>query len=160
LKKSNLILFIMIFSLSAILLLGVNSFADKGQARYGKDCGNYGQGFVQDREKRNYSKNISDDVIKKIGEEKNDFYEKTKDLRLDLREKKLALATELKRISPDINKASSIQKEISMIESNIDQIRIKHIVLIKKIAPDAFGKVLCNRDQKGCKGSSIKAPCR
>ena len=150
----------MIFSLSAILLLGVNSFADKGQGRYGKYCGNYGHGIMQDRGKCNYSKKLSDDVIKKIGKEKNDFYEKTKDLRRDLREKKIALATELKRKSPDINKASSIQKDISRIESNIDQIMIKHIVLIKKIAPDAYGKVLCNRNQKGCKGSSLKAPCR
>jgi len=160
LKKSNLILFIMIFSLSAILLSGVNSFADKEQGRYEKYCGNYSKGIMQDSGKCNYSKSLSDDVIKKIGKEKKDFYEKTKDLRLDLREKRIALATELKRKIPDINKASSIQKDISRIESNIDQLKIKHIVLIKKIAPDAYGKLSCNRNQKGCKGSSIKAPCR
>jgi Spy/CpxP family protein refolding chaperone len=81
--------------------------------------------------------NLSEEEFKKLYEERNVFFEETKELRQRLYEKELDLKSVLARENPDAQKAARLQKEISELEAQFDQKRLGHLIKMRKISPYA-----------------------
>ncbi len=101
------------------------------QGYYGMHQGYYGdQGY-------GYQGNLNEDQIKALENEQDAFLKATETIRQDLYSKQLALESELAQNDPDTAKATALQNEISKLEGQLDQIRIDHMIKIRKIDPDA-----------------------
>ena len=127
---------------ATVSLVGIGATAFAGWGRgYGRQMGwgggpggcpgyGYGPGATQDIA-------LSDEQIKAIEEERSAFRKDTENLRQNLRVKELELRTELAQENPDTKKALALQKEISSLESDLDQKRIEHRIKMQKIMPEA-----------------------
>lgn len=80
--------------------------------------------------------NLSEEDIKKLDEERQAFFEATKDLRREVYQKRLELASEMARQNPDPARAAAIQKEISDTKARLAQKHLDHLFRIRKINPD------------------------
>jgi len=80
--------------------------------------------------------NLSEEDIKKLDEERQAFFEATKDLRREVYQKGLELASEMAKQNPDAARAAAIQKEISHTQAQLAQKRLEHIFRVRKINPD------------------------
>ncbi|MGB5157664.1 Spy/CpxP family protein refolding chaperone [Desulfobacterium sp. N47] len=128
--------FLTIFLTFAIVAFGITAFA-------GQDMG-YGPGKGTGYEPGNakgygpgscYMKNLSDDEMKKVNEERDAFFKATEGLRQDIYAKELELKSELAKKDTDTGKAIKIQKEISELKSQFDQKRLDHMIKMKNINP-------------------------
>jgi Spy/CpxP family protein refolding chaperone len=81
------------------------------------------------------SKDLTDEQVEALQAERTAFQTATRDLRMEIQSKKLALQSELAKKEPDVKAAKSLQKEISALTAELAQKRIEHIVEMKKIAP-------------------------
>ena len=81
--------------------------------------------------------NLSEEEFKKLYEERNVFFEETKELRQRLYEKELDLKSVLARENPDAQKGARLQKEISELEAQFDQKHLGHLIKMRKISPYA-----------------------
>ena len=79
---------------------------------------------------------LSEEEIKKLEEERKAFFEETKDLRREVYQKRLELASELAKQNPDVARASDIQKAISDTKARLAQKRLDHLFRVRKINPD------------------------
>jgi len=79
---------------------------------------------------------MSEEDIKKLDEERKAFFEATKDLRREVYQKRLELASEMARQNPDAARAAAIQKEISETKAQLAQKHLDHIFRVRKINPD------------------------
>jgi len=137
----------MVLVIVAILGIGVTSFAGWGRGYWG---GGYhmGQGYGMMHRGwddgprgyggRGYWGDLSDEEIAKLEKERQDFYEATEDLRQALYQKELELRSELAKPEPDAQKAAALQKEISNLESQLDQKRVEHRIKMQKENPGFF----------------------
>ena len=80
---------------------------------------------------------LSEDEIKNFNEERDAFLKETADIRQDIYMTELELSSELAKQDPDPQTATHIQKELSALETRLDQKRIDHMVKIRKINPRA-----------------------
>ncbi len=134
----------MILVIAAVLGIGVTSFAGWGRGYWGSgyhmgpgygmmhrgwDDGPRGYGG------RGYWGDLSDEQIARLDKERQDFYEATADLRDALYQKELELRSELAKPEPDAQKAAGLQKEISSLESELDQKRLDHQIKMRKDFP-------------------------
>ncbi len=78
---------------------------------------------------------LTDEQIQKLNEERAKFHSITQDVRQQLHEKELFLRAEFAKKNPDAAAAASIQKEISELNSKMDQMRLEHRLEMKKIDP-------------------------
>jgi len=99
---------------------------------------------------------LSEDQIQKLQEERAAFQTATRDLRMELQSKVLALRSELAKKEPDAKTAKSLQKEVSALNAELAQKRIEHILEIKKIAPYAGVGQLGNDSEEIETGRSQK----
>ncbi len=95
-----------------------------------------------------YWGNLSDDDVKKIEEERSAFFEATEDLRQAIYQKRLELASELAKKDPDAARAAGLQKELSDLRAQFGQMRLDHLLKMKKISP-YFGRGFINRRGMG-----------
>lgn len=79
---------------------------------------------------------LSEEDIKKLEEERKAFFEETKELRREVYQKRLELASEMAKQNPDPAKAAAIQKAISDAEAQLAQKRLDHLFQVRKINPD------------------------
>lgn len=79
---------------------------------------------------------LSEEDIKKLEEERKAFFEDTKDLRREVYQKRLELASEMAKQSPDPARAAAIQKTISDTKARLAQKRLDHLFRVRKINPD------------------------
>jgi len=79
---------------------------------------------------------LSEEDIKKLEEERKAFFEDTKDLRREVYQKRLELASEMAKQNPDPTRASAIQKEISDTLARLAQKHLDHLFRVRKINPD------------------------
>jgi hypothetical protein len=84
-----------------------------------------------------YAGSLNDEEVKALENERSAFFKNTENIRQRLYSKQLELRSELYKENPDISKAGSLQKEISALESELDQKRINHMIKIRKISPNA-----------------------
>ena len=80
--------------------------------------------------------NITDTQRADLEKERTAFFNDSAELRRQIKEKQIALAAEMVKKEPSVETASNIQKEISQLESELDQQRLQHQFRMKKIAPE------------------------
>ena len=137
----NIILTITVIAIAGI---GINAFAHGGMGRGGGMMGGYGgggyhhgpgwhhgYGYDNDRGAR-----WSDEDYRKFEEQREAFFKETQEIRSKLYDKERELQNELAQENPDAAKASSLQKEISELQSKFDQKRIEHMVQMRKQNPN------------------------
>jgi zinc resistance-associated protein len=143
---------IMILVIAAVLGIGVTSFAGWGRGYWGKGyqgsgypMGPYGMGPGYGMMHQDwgyggpgYRGDLNDEQMAKLDKERQDFYTATADLREALYQKELELRSELAKPEPDAQKASALQKEISNLESQLDQKRLEQRIKMRKDFPQ-FG---------------------
>jgi zinc resistance-associated protein len=79
---------------------------------------------------------LSEEDMKKLEEERKAFFEDTKDLRREVYQKRLELASEMARKNPDATKAAAVQKAISDTKARLAQKHLDHLFRVRKINPD------------------------
>lgn len=87
-----------------------------------------------------YAGNLSDENLEAVQQERQRFFDETRDLRADIRQKQLELQSELAKKTPDAQKAAVLQKEISGFEQQFDQKRLDHMLKMRQIDP-AIGRM-------------------
>ena len=101
---------------------------DRGMGYHHRDGYGHGQG--------GYYSNLSEDEIAKLDQQRSEFFKATENVRQKLYEKELALRSELAKENPDMNTASNLQREISKLQSDLDQKRLNYEVNARKSAPN------------------------
>ena len=123
----------------AILGFGTYAFADWGMGygppgwmhrEAGRHRGGYGGPGCGDWG------DLSEEQLKKLDEERNTFFEATKDLRQDIYQKRLELKSELAKKNPDAKRAADLQKEISDLKAQFAQKRLDQFFKMREIDSD------------------------
>jgi len=104
----------------------------RGQMHHGSDWHHGGYGAPG----WGASANLSEEDITKLDEERKAFFADTKDLRREVYQKRLELASEMAKQNPDPARAANIQKEISAAKAQLAQKHLDHIFRVRKINPD------------------------
>jgi len=134
----------MILVIAAVLGIGVTSFAGWGRGYWGNGypMGPYhmGSGYGMMHQDWGYGGpgyrgDLNDEQIANLDKERQDFYEATADLREALYQKELELRSELAKPEPDAQKSAALQKEISSLESQLDQKRLDYQIKMRKNFP-------------------------
>jgi zinc resistance-associated protein len=132
-----------IFVITVVAVFGIATLAFAGWSRgYGHMMGyggmgpgwNHMGGYGYDQ--RGYYGNLSQEEVAKLDQQRAEFFKETENIRQQLYEKELALRSELAKENPDTSKASSLQNEISKLQSDLDQKRLDYEIQARKIAPD------------------------
>ena len=142
---------LVIVTLIAVVGFSAYAFADwgMGYGRYGMGMQGGGMGYGGrgwdyhgsyrghgPHSGRAYMGNLSEDEIKKLDQQRTAFLKDTETPRQDVYAKELALRSELAKQNPDAQKAANLQKEISQLESRLDQKRVDHMIQMRKTNPD------------------------
>lgn len=137
-----------ILILTVVAIFGITTLSFAGWGRgYGHMMGpgswgpgmHSGYGYGQD----GYYGNLSADEIAKLDQQRSEYFKATENIRQKLYEKELALRSELAKEDPDTSKASTLQSDISNLQSNLDQERLNYEIKARKSAPNY------NRGQRG-----------
>jgi hypothetical protein len=132
----------LIIGLAVAAIIGIGTYAF---GHMGGGYGNFGsmhggpwmhQGYYGDRG-YDYREGLKDEDIKALEEERSAFFKATEGIRQDLYSRQLELRSELYKENPDTAKAGALQKEISELESKLDQKRIDHMIKVRKLNPNA-----------------------
>ena len=149
---------LMVLTIIAVLGFGAYAFADwgMGPGMMG-GWGNYGPGWHRGGNGYNgYGNmmgNLSDDEIQEMDSLRKKFFKATEDLRQELYAKQLELRSELAKENPDSKRASSLQNDTSKLQARLDQMRIDHMVEMKKINPNT-GRGFMSRSGMCCDSGS------
>jgi Spy/CpxP family protein refolding chaperone len=84
-----------------------------------------------------YEGNLSEEQLQKLDDEREAFFKETEDLRRQIYQKNLELKSELANKTPDANKASEIQKELSDLKAQFAEKRLQHILKMKAAFPES-----------------------
>ena len=121
--------------------LAATAFADWGRGNgrgYGSgDCGGRGGGYGQG----GYNcpgvfDELSDEQSERLNQLRTEFYEDTRGLKDQIRQKRLELQSELAKESPDETKSFKLQKEVSELRNTMAQKRLEQRLELKKEFPD------------------------
>ena len=131
----------------AVIGFGINAFAHGvrgwggGWDHHGpgwRHGGGYGMGWHhRDWYDQDYEGRPSKEEYKQLEQKREVFLYETEKLRTDLFNKERELQKELAKAEPDAAKATELQKEISGLQSEFDQERIKHMIEMRKLNPNA-----------------------
>ena len=133
----------MVLAIVAVFAIAATSFAGWGRG-YGGGGYHMGPGYGMHRGwgqgpggygYQGYQSDLSDEDTAKLDQERQAFFEATSDLRENLYQKELELRSELAKPEPDAKRAAGIQKEISNLESELDQKRLDHRIKMRKDFP-------------------------
>ena len=137
-----------ILILTVVAIFGITTLSFAGWGRgYGHMMGpdswgpGMNSGYMYDQG-GNYG-NLSADEIAKLDQQRTEYFKATENIRQNLYEKELALRSELAKEDPDTSKASTLQSDISKLQSNLDQERLNYEIKARKSAPNY------NRSQRG-----------
>lgn len=116
----------------------VSAFAHGPGWGWGGSWGHHGPGWHHQGDYgQRYDDQMSKEEYKQWEQQREAFFTETQDLRSTLYEKERELQNELAKSEPDASKASGLQKEISELQSKLDQKRIDHMIEMRKLNPDA-----------------------
>lgn len=168
-----------VLTVFTVMGLGVYAIADArmGYGQHGGGWGHHGPGWHNGGyECSGYgymTGDLSDEDIQKMDEQRESFFKSTEDLRLKLYQKRLSMESEFAKKNPDPKNAAKLQKEISDLRAQIDQMRIEHMIEMKKINPGlgtgymgpgmmghGYGKGYRGHGSMMGYGSSPGHPCR
>ena len=134
-KKSYLPLIITTLTITLIAIFSVSVFAQPGwQGKMGRG---WGMGWNGCPVYSGTANNLSDEDLDKVNKQIETFFKETGDLRQSIMAKNLELRAELAKKKPDTKKAIGLQKELSRLESELEQKRVAHIIEMRKINPEA-----------------------
>ena len=126
---------------AAIMAVGGYAFAGQGMMQSTapeQGYGGYGHHFRGGYGPYGHrNPNLTPEQRKQLDAERQAFFNATEKIRTDLYAKRLELRGEMAKDNPDLKKASGLQKEISDLKGNLAQKRLKHILAMRKIDPDA-----------------------
>lgn len=126
-------------AVASVVVIGftINAFAHDGMGR-GNGWGHHGQGsHHRGYLNRGCVDQMSSEQVQQFEQKREAFFKDTQELRANRYEKERELQNELAKDEPDVTKASGLQKEISELQAQFDQKRIKHMVEMRKLAPNA-----------------------
>ena len=120
-------------------ILGIGAYAFAGWGN-GYGCGGRGPGWRQQGfSGTSFRTDLNETQIQQIEKERQSFFEATDGLRQELYAKEMDLRAELANQNPNAKKAAALQKEISELESKLDQKRINHMIKMREIQPEFGG---------------------
>lgn len=119
-----------------IVGLGANAFAYRGMGS-GKGGGYGCEGYGMQRGGGGPWADLSEEDRNKADQLRQTFFKEIAPSRRALYEKEMALRAELAKETPSAETATSLQKEISTLQADLDQKRINHVLAMKKINPNA-----------------------
>ena len=143
-KKNTASRTVLVITLIALMSIGGTAFAyrqNNGSGGNGSDCyenspykgrGGYGYGQMM--------AGLSEEDQAKVNELRQKHFDATATLRSERESKRLALRSELAKQNPDAQVAAQFQQELSAINAELGQERIKHLIEMKKINPNAGGR--------------------
>lgn len=128
-----------------VAIVGMVGFAATSFAGWGRGwggggyCRGQGGGWSQRGSAApGYQGNLSDQDTAKLNQERQAFFEDTRELREKLNQKELELRSEMAKQDPDVKIAVALQKEISDLEGQLDQKRVEQRIKMQKENPDFF----------------------
>ena len=128
-----------------VAIVGVVGFAATSFAGWGRgwggggNCRGQGGGWSQRGSAApGYQGNLSDQDTGKLNQERQAFFEDTRELREKLNQKELELRSEMVKQDPDVEKAVALQKEVSELEGQLSQKRVEQRLKMQKENPDFF----------------------
>lgn len=133
-------------TIAAVIGIGTYAFGHMGGG-----YGNYGRmhaspGMFQGYsggQGNDYMSDLKDEDIKALEKERSAFLKETESIRRNLYSKELELRGELFKEKPDASKAGVLQKEISELESILNQKRVDHMIKMRELSPnDGRGMIM------------------
>ncbi len=123
----------------AVIGFAINAFAHGGMGMgWGNDSNHSGQGrYHRGGYGPGYSDQLSEEENQQFAQQRETFLRETRALRDNIFDKERELQNELAKQEPDAAKASTLQKEISELQAQLDQKRIDHMVEFRKQNPNA-----------------------
>jgi len=126
-----------------VAIVGIVGFAATSFAGWGRGGGGYCRGQGGGGGQRwsgpaGDQNNLSDEEIDKLNQQRQTFFEDTREIRENLYQKELELRSEMAKKDPDAKKAVSLQKEISDFESQLNQKRVEQRIKMQKENPEIF----------------------
>lgn len=126
-----------------VAIVGIVGFAATSFAGWGRGGGGYCRGQGGGGGQRwsgpaGDQNNLSDEEIDKLNQKRQTFFEDTREIRENLYQKELELRSEMAKKDPDAKKAVSLQKEISDLESQLNQKRVEQRIKMQKENPEIF----------------------
>ncbi|MGD8337700.1 MAG: periplasmic heavy metal sensor [Desulfobacterales bacterium] len=118
------------FVASAFAGWGAGGFGHRRGGWHHMGWGGSGDGY-------GYNQNLTNEQQKALDQERQAFLNASDSIRQDLSAKNLELRSELAKDNPDAQKAAALQKEISKLESDLDQKQLDFMLDARKVAPDA-----------------------
>lgn len=109
-----------------------------GMMGYGQGYG-MGPGMMNGPQGRGPWANLTDEQRTQLDNAREKFFDDTRKLRDEIRDKQYALETEMRKDAPDAAKAASIQKDLSKLEGEFDQKAIQHQLEVRKLLPEGAG---------------------
>lgn len=140
-----------IITIAAVAVIGfaVHAFAHGGMG-WGGGMGHRGMGMhYQGDYGPGYDDQMSKEQYQQFEQKRETFFKDTRELRADLYEKERSLQNELAKDEPDAAKASGMQKDISRLQSQLDQKRIDHMIEMRKLNPNAGSGYMHNGPMMG-----------
>jgi len=151
--KKGLVAFILI----AIIGFGAYGYADWEMGMHGRGMGHGwsgsghrgSYGYDGNYDRHGFMGNLSEDEIRKLDQAHNVYLKTTERLRQDIYQKQLALRSEMAKENPDANKAASLQKEISDLDSQLNQKGLDFELKMRKINPNFRSGYMCGYMGRG-----------
>jgi hypothetical protein len=137
----------MIVVFVGIIGIGANVYAHREHGGGWGGGGQYGGCMrYQDGSDAYGDKNpLSEKDYKALEQQRESFLNETKELRTGLSEKGRELQDEMAKSTPDLANASQLQKEISVLQSRLDQKRVEHMIEMRKLNPNAGQGMMSRR---------------
>jgi Spy/CpxP family protein refolding chaperone len=129
--------------IGVVAIIGIVGFAATSFAGWGRggggNCWGQGGGWGQRGSAApGYQGNLSDQDIDKLNQQRQAFFEDTRELREKLYQKDLELRSEMAKQDPDVSKAVALQKEVSELEGQLDQKRVAQQIKMQKENPGLY----------------------
>jgi zinc resistance-associated protein len=135
-KTGKIFMVVVIVGVFAIAATSFAGWGRGGGRGWGGNCWGPGSGYgSRGYGGQGYQSNLSEEEMNKLNQERQAFFEATSDLREKLYQKELELRSELAKPEPDAKKAAGLQKEISSLESELDQKRLEQRIKMRKEFP-------------------------
>ena len=99
---------------------------------YGPGYGYHGRG--------DYSADLSKEDTIRLQRAQDKFFDETRTLRNDIRDKQLALNDELNSANPDKTKVADLQKALSGLQAKYDQKALNYRLEVRKLLPEGVGQ--------------------
>lgn len=109
-----------------------------GYGGYGMGPGMMGYGYGS-YGRDGYSADLSRQDINKLQQARDKFFDETRTLREQIRDKQFALNDELDNANPDKAKVADLQKALSGLESDFDQKALAYRLEVRKLLPESTG---------------------